>query len=247
MAGATSAFNASLRAAFREWAACAELAGETTDAARLRDAGASLDAAITAVFFDIAARTFRDLPPADGVTVTEGTPANSWPLLFCDSAKAKAPGVVAALAETMRGFSPKTEADSVSPYQMFYFLNALRAAGGEAAAFAEESIRHVYGPMLQNPTGTLWESLRYGGSLTHAWSCGCAVWFATSTLGVGLGLSDPEELRKIIVRPRSATLDWARGKVPHPLGLVEVEWTRKPDGTLDVRVKAPEGVEVVAG
>ena len=243
--GATCGFNAALRASFREWAVCADVIGETAEAAKMRAAGDALDAAMTPVFYDPVAKLYRDLPLADGAPVTEGTPANSWALLFCEGPRAKTPEILAALMEIMKKFSPKTESESVSPYQMFYFLSALRVAGNEATAFAEESIKRVYGLMLKDPTGTIWESGRGGDSMNHAWSCGVAVWLATTTLGIGFGLTDPEELKKIIVRPRSATLAWARGKIPHPLGMVEVEWTRKPDGTLDVKVNAPKGVEVV--
>jgi hypothetical protein len=244
--GALCAFNAAMRGAYREWAVIADFAGEPAEAARLRATGDALDATILKAYLDPAARCFRDHPLADGGSPAEGSPANSWALLFCDGARKELPGVLAELANNMSKYTDQTQHLSCSPYQSFFLLYALCMAGSsEATALAEDSIRAIFKTMLQRPTGTLWEMGDPNASCTHAWSCGPGVWFAIGTLGVGLGLTDPEELRKIIVRPRSAKLAWARGKVRHPLGLVEVEWKRNPDNTLDVRVKAPDGVEVV--
>jgi len=244
--GALCAFNAAMRGAYREWAVIAEMAGEPAEAARMRAAGDALDAAIVKAYLDPAARCFRDHPLSDGGSPAEGSPANAWALLFCDGARKELPGVLAELADNMSKYTDETQHLSCSPYQSFFLLYALSVAGGNGAtALAEDSIRKIFATMLKRPTGTLWEMGDPNASCTHAWSCGPGVWFAIGTLGVGLGLNDPEELRKVIVKPRSATLAWARGKVRHPLGLVEVEWKRKPDGKLDIKAKAPEGVEVV--
>ncbi len=44
------------------------------------------------------------------------------------------------------------------------------------------------------------------------------------------------------IMPQSETLSWARGTVPHPAGLVDVEW-RIEGNRLEMKVIVPEGVD----
>lgn len=97
--------------------------------------------------------------------------------------------------------------------------------------------------MPTNPTGTLWEHALPNLSLTHAWSSGVCDYFATTVLGVRMGFESATELQTVHVRPCAATLTWARGRVPHPLGDVTVAWERQGD-RLQVEVDAPPGVRV---
>jgi hypothetical protein len=240
-AGPTCAFNAALVAAFRAWAAVGRAVGKTTEADALERRGRDLDTRVAVAFFDPAAGTFRDLPLSEGGHETEGSPANSWPLLFCRSVRSNAPTVLTALARTLDAFRPDRESESVSPYQMFYLLSALRDQG--AAELAETTIRRIYAQMLANPTGTLWEQSHPDKSLVHAWSSGVNDYLTTAVLGVRLGFCDPGELTRVRIAPCAASVTWARGRVPHPLGDVDVAWERHADG-LHVSVTAPEGVPV---
>lgn len=240
-AGPLCALNAALVAAFRAWAETARrVVGEET-AAEIARRGDELDTLVTGCFYDEAGGTFRDLPLADGGRETEGTPANTWPLVFCRSAQARAPAVLAAIARTLADYSPDNESRSVSPYQMFFLLAALRRHG--AAGLAEDAIRRVYALMLDRPTGTLWEHSHPGESLAHAWSSAVNDYFATAVLGVRMGFDSPAEPARVIVAPCAATVKWAKGRVPHPLGDVEVAWERRGDD-LHVAVAAPEGADV---
>lgn len=239
-AGPTCALNAALVAAFAAWADIARAVGETSAAAALERRREDLDARMVAAYFDRSEGTFRDLPLAEGGMTTEGSPPNSWPLLFCPSVRHEAPAVLHALARTLATYAPDREAESVSPYQMFYLLSALRDEG--AADMAEAAIRNVYAEMLATPTGTLWEVSHPSQSLVHAWSSGCNHYFATAILGVRMGFRDAEELSRILIAPTS-TLAWARGRVPHPLGDVDVEWERRAD-RLHVTVAAPGNVPI---
>ena len=241
VAGPTCAFNAALTGAFAAGAQIARELGRLPEADVLENLAAELDARVVAVFFDRSSGSFRDLPLDEGGGETEGMPANSWPLLFCRSARAESPAVQKALATTLDAFSSDRESDSVSPYQMFYLLSALRDAG--AAELAERAIRRVYAQMLAHPTGTLWEQSHAGKSLTHAWSSGCNHYLATAVLGVRMGFSAPDQIRRVLVAPAAASISWAKGRVPHPLGDVAVAWERRDDG-LHLVVSAPEGVPV---
>lgn len=240
-AGPTCAFNAALTAAFAAGAQIARAIGRLSEADALENLAGELDARIVPVFYDRTAGSFRDLPLAEGGGETEGTPANSWPLLFCRSARAESSAVKKALAAVIEAFSPDCESASVSPYQMFYLLSALRDVG--VAELAEHAIRLVYARMLDHPTGTLWEQSHPGKSLAHAWSSGCNHYLATAVLGVRMGLCDPGEIRRVLVAPTAASVTWASGCVPHPLGDVAVAWERRDDG-LRIVVTAPEGVPV---
>lgn len=240
-AGATCAFNAVLVAAYAAWARLGRRVGETEAAAHLERLAAELDQKVVEVFYDSRAGSFRDQPVADGGSGTEGTPPNSWPLLFCPSARRFAPEVLAAIGRSLAGFSPDREPDSVSAYQMYYLLAVLREFG--AAALAETAIRRVYAGMVEHPTGTLWEHSHPRQSLVHAWSSGINDYLATAVLGVRMGFGNPDELARVRVAPCADSVRWARGTVPHPLGDVDVDWARDAAG-LRVTVRVPEGVPV---
>lgn len=239
--GPTCAFNAALAAALLAWAETAERCSEASAAAGLRTLATELGARLTEAFYEPAAQSFRDLPAGPGRTETEGTPANTWPLLFVPPSRERAAEVLATLQRQVRAFDADHEERSVSPYQMFYLLGALRELG--AADLAEEAIRTVYGAMLRTPTGTLWEHGKPDASLVHAWSCGVNDYLSTAVLGVRMGFGDPAERREVRVAPCAHGIAWARGTVPHPLGDVTVAWER--DGReLRIDVRAPTGVAV---
>jgi len=240
-AGPSAAFNAAVVAGLRAMAEVGRRAGEATAAAPLDATAAELEARFPAAYFDEPAGVFRDLPADGGARGTEGSPAIVWPLLFAPGTRGLAPAVLPGLRRILDGFMPEREAESISPYQMFYLLALLRTLG--EADLAETTIRQVYAEMLRHPTGTLWESSRPDASLVHAWSCAVNDYFATAVLGVRLGFESADELTAIQVRPCAATLTWARGVVPHPCGDVAVEWRREGE-RLSVSVRAPAGVPV---
>lgn len=239
--GPTVAFNAALVAALRAFAETAIRAGNPAAAAPLNQQAGELEALLTNAYFDSGSGYFRDLPLTDGGRETEGSPAIVWPLLFAPATRSMAREALPALKELLAGFAPDNESKSVSPYQMFYLLALLRELG--EAGLAENTIRRVYALMLEKPTGTLWEVSRPSQSLTHAWSCGINDYLATTVLGVRMGFDNENEVKTILVSPCAASLDWAKGTVPHPLGDVFVEWRRTGD-RLSVTVKAPPGVPV---
>ena len=240
-AGPTAPFNAALVAALRAFAETARQAGDEAGAGPLDRRAGDLEALLSKSYFDTGSGSFRDLPLHEGGRETEGCPAIVWPLLFSPATRVLASAALPALKSLLEGFAPDRESQSVSPYQMFYVLALLRQLG--EAKLAEETIRRVYAPMLAHPTGTLWEHAQPDQSLTHAWSCGIMDYFSTAVLGVRMGFEQADELQTILISPCAATLDWAKGRVPHPRGEVSVEWKRSGD-RLAISVKAPAGVPV---
>ena len=79
-------------------------------------------------------------------------------------------------------------------------------------------------------------------SLCHGWSAGPAAWLVSRILGVR---PVAPGCRTVEVKPDLAGLDWAEGTFPAPSGDISVKLRRKTDGTVDVSVTAPDGVEIL--
>jgi len=101
--------------------------------------------------------------------------------------------------------------------------------------------------------GTRWPEMMVNGSLAehfffdkctsycHAWSA-CPTWLLPRYV-LGIRPLEPG-WKKVLVAPRTGSLEWASGSVPTPAGLLEVSWSRK-DGRVQLDVNAPEGMEIV--
>ncbi|MFO7956301.1 MAG: alpha-L-rhamnosidase C-terminal domain-containing protein [Candidatus Brocadiia bacterium] len=124
--------------------------------------------------------------------------------------------------------------------QSFYLARAL-----EAADAYDRLTTHVLGPwreMLGKRLST-WCEYWPGRSDCHAWSSWIAHDFVTRILGVRPGKPGFEE---VLIRPHTASLEWARGRVPTPHGAVEVDWQLDPDtGETTLEARCPEGVPAV--
>ena len=161
----------------------------------------------------------------------------------------------------------------VSTFYGYYMLEGMSAAGEHQRAL--DTVRDYWGGMLDMGATSFWEdfdlawtnnALRvdempvsgkkdvhgdfgqfcYPGfrhSLCHGWSSGPASWCINRILGirpVGIGC------RIVEVKPFLGDLEWAEGAMALPDGrVVSVRVQKRPDGTLDVRVNAPPGVEIV--
>ena len=138
----------------------------------------------------------------------------------------------------------KDEVQKVTSYGSFYKLGAMYAK--ENAALAEQFIRKHWSPMIYIGDDTAWEDFDYnngGWTLSHAWSGSPTYFLSTQTLGVQLGFPGVFDPEVIVIAPQSESLSWAKGKVPHPKGLVSVSW-RIAGNNLYLDYTAPEGVPV---
>lgn len=107
--------------------------------------------------------------------------------------------------------------------------------------------------MIDHDATTCWEMYPNFGfrpnpnfltrSHCHAWSAGPAYFLGAYVLGVR-GL-DPG-WSKVLIEPQTVNLDWARGSVPLPgRGRIDVTWRLdRQNGTMNVRLSAPAGVEL---
>ena len=161
----------------------------------------------------------------------------------------------------------------VSTFYGYYMLEAMSLAGERQRAL--DTVRDYWGAMLDVGATSFWEDFNiswtndcfridelpvpgkkdihgdygefcYPGfrhSLCHGWASGPASWCINNVLGirpVGVGCKTVE------VKPFLGDLDWAEGAMALPDGgCVKVRVGKKPDGSLDVHVEAPDGVRIL--
>ena len=82
----------------------------------------------------------------------------------------------------------------------------------------------------------------YRHSLCHGWSAGPAAWCLNHVLGIEVTEAG---CRSVRVRPFLGDLDWAEGALATPHGAVRVRVDKRTDGTLDVKISAPDAVRIV--
>lgn len=163
--------------------------------------------------------------------------------------------------------------DGVSTFYGYYMLEAMSLAGENQRAL--DTVRDYWGGMLDVGATSFWEDFNlawtnncfridelpvtgkkdihgdygefcYPGfrhSLCHGWASGPASWCINRILGiqpVAVGC------RRIEVKPFLGDLEWAEGAMALPDGnAVRVRLNKLPDGTVDMKVTAPDWVEVV--
>lgn len=93
---------------------------------------------------------------------------------------------------------------------------------------------------LLERSATTWSETWYGGTHCHGWSSTPTRDLTTRTLGVTPGEPGFTTAR---VAPRLGPLEWARGAVPTPFGLLSVDVRRTPRG-VEVDVDSPVPVDL---
>jgi len=79
-------------------------------------------------------------------------------------------------------------------------------------------------------------------SFCHGWAGGPAAWLGQNILGV-----TPAEpgFKKVKVAPNLGDLDYAKGTIPTPMGIIEVSHSKNDSGEVVSQIKVPDGVEIV--
>jgi len=78
-------------------------------------------------------------------------------------------------------------------------------------------------------------------SLCHGWAAGPTAWLSEHVLGLSPAAPG---FRAVRVSPHLGGLEWARGTLPTPHGIIMVSHERGPDGQVQTQVEAPAGVTV---
>jgi len=152
---------------------------------------------------------------------------------------------------------PVREGDRVTPYYNYYVLEAMAAAGHHQAAL--DFIRAYWGEMLARGATTWWEifdprdkpareipglgpdwhgGIGYNTSLSHGWGSGPTAWLSRYVLGIW---PTAPGFAQVEIVPHLGDLEWARGTVPTPRGVISVEHERKERGWLS-EVELPAGI-----
>lgn len=127
-----------------------------------------------------------------------------------------------------------------TPYMSFYLLQALWQ--GVRAQQALDYIRAKWGVMLIEGDVATREMWKHSPVTSHAHGWGAA---PTHDLGAHVLGARPAApgWREAIVEPHLCDLEWARGEIPTPQGVMRVNCRQGGSG-VKVEVEAPEGVSV---
>ena len=151
-----------------------------------------------------------------------------------------------------RANGPHQPQDVITPYYGDYMLMAMARSGHRREAL--DWMRSYWGGMLDEGATSFWEAydpswpktdphaflqadgkIGYNASLAHGWSSGPAAWLMEEILGIQPSAPGFSKAR---IRPDLAGLQWAKGAVPTPHGLIHVD-ARPSGATIDL----PAGVD----
>jgi len=199
------------------------------------------------IYWDPAEKVFHD-GFKDGLAIDHHYPISSvYPLLFDLCSDEQTASILNYLDDELKDIGEETRNRKITPYGSFYLFAALYQE--DRADLAERFMIQYWSRMIHQGDDTSWENFDIGGeqkggqgTASHAWSGHPTFFLSTQVLGVRLGF-DPDFQRDVVkIMPQSETLSWARGTVPHPLGLVHVDW-RIEGNRLLMKLVIPEGVE----
>jgi alpha-L-rhamnosidase len=163
-------------------------------------------------------------------------------------------------------------AERMSTFYGYYILEARAKAGDYQGAL--DVIREYWGGMLDMGATTFWEDFNikhmegsaridelakpglhdihgdfgeycyigYRHSLCHGWASGPTAWLSQYVLGINI--VEPGS-RKIAIIPHLGDLDWVEGAFPTPHGIIKVRHEKRPDGSVDSKIDAPEGITII--
>ncbi len=158
----------------------------------------------------------------------------------------------------------------ISTFYGYYILQARALAGDHTGCL--ELIRRYWGGMLDVGATTFWEGFEldwtensthldelptpgkkdihadfgnwcYKGlrhSLCHGWASGPTAWLTEHVLGV---TPASPGFKTVHVRPELAGLEYAKGAVPTPHGVIRVSHQRQADGSVKTDLQLPNGVK----
>ena len=166
----------------------------------------------------------------------------------------------------------KNGVHNMSTFYGYYMLNARAKAGDYQGAI--DNIREYWVSMLDLGATTFWEDFNidwmknanridepiaenkidvhstYGGycykglrhSFCHGWASGPTSWLSEYVLGVKV----VEPGCKVIkIEPHLGDLKWVEGSFPTPFGVVKIRHDKKPNGEIESKIDAPQGVTII--
>lgn len=121
----------------------------------------------------------------------------------------------------------------------FYLFRALEKVGWYEQT---DHLWELWRDMLRNNMTTCVENDTDARSDCHAWSAVALYELPAVTLGVQPAAAGYE---KIAIKPVPGYLQYAKGQVITPKGMVYVEWSKDDAGQMTLHYQAPEGIQVM--
>lgn len=215
-------------AAMEQMAQIATAIGKESDAAKFVARAKLARKSFHETLFDEKAGIYRDGIGTDHSSIH----ANFFPLAFGIVPEDKRDGVIEWL---------KTKDMQCSVYAAQYFMDALFTNGCDQKAIdlivadGDRSWKH----MVNSGTTITWEAwgMKYKGNQdwNHAWGAAPANLFPRFILGAQAGSPGWKSAK---IRPFLGGLKFARGKVPTPMGSIEIDWSN--ESSFKMTIKLPE-------
>jgi alpha-L-rhamnosidase len=232
--GQSTAVNAMYFGTLVDASRLAELVGEPGEAARLMDKSASIQHAVNTHLFRPGLHRYVS-SIRGSTTLAPSAHAQAWALAYGLVPSEQVEQVAQALVDliAMQPLAPDVEI-----YGTFWVLEALGKAGKLEAG--TDLINVYYGHLLDSGATTTWEIYNadqsFTQSLSHAWGS-APTWFLTTYL-LGARQTGATSWE---VQPAFAVVDQVSGKLPLPLGPLEISWTADGPGDLSVSIVSPAG------
>jgi hypothetical protein len=251
--GAVLALNAMFAGALDAAARAAGLVEAPSYARKWESIAVKLRATAVEAFWDESRGLYADAKTAEGVSATASQQGNAAAIAFGIAPTGRWDRIFAAILDDgrlkltrtwrwdkERPFDPGSDIVLAQPYFSHFLHQALASAG--RVGDIVKNIKRRWTPMLAEGN-TFWESwqLTEMTSRCHAFSATPTWDLSTHVLGVR-ALADG--FSRFKVRPHFGGLEWARGRIPTPAGMLAVEW-RRIGGTIEITVVVPGGLSGV--
>jgi len=240
-----TSFQALMYASFDQMSTLCNMLGKKIEADKFKGFSEEIKQFIQTKCWDIKSGNFID-GMKDGTVLSSRYPGSSafpsiWKIPTPDQEKS----IQNWFKESLINIGPSINRQQTStPYGGFYALASLYQQ--ENVAVAEQFIRKNWGKMVLEVNDLTWEDFNRDNQATmsHAWSSSPTYFLSTQALGVDLGFPGSLSPDTIYIRPQSEILTWAKGTVPHPKGMVTVDWKINGNKLL-LNYSAPKGVSVI--
>jgi hypothetical protein len=221
--------------------------GKNKDESEFREMSASLVGKMNELCWDDQMKAYSDGFKNNEMIDHHYPISSAWPVWFKQVPENRKDDIREHLKKTMVDIGSRERSGMATPYGSFYIIGAMYDLGLED--LAEFYIRKYWSPMILKHNDTAWENFSDGsnnsgqGTLSHAWSGGPTYFLTAKVLGVDLGYADFSDPDKILIAPQPSGISWARGKIPHPKGIIYIDWKLSGD-ILFLDYKVPDAVEV---
>ncbi len=201
---------------------------------------ATLQASIEKHFWNPKAKLWRDGFDAARNEPVEATSQQMTALAMLLRLKPEAHPNLAKEVLLKSAKSKRSKILGASPFFYAYVLDALVESGFRSEAV--ELIAEKWGQMIDQGATTFWEIWEPTATTSrcHAWSASPLYHLSQQVLGV---MPVDVGWKQVRIAPLAGRLEFAKGTVPSPHGLIRVEWERAAEDQLAVRVDLPPGME----